>query len=111
MAFIDSTPERLMPAPLALSRDLSREMVAAMPAAAPAPTPADSAAPEPVAASVGRRRQLETAALAAIVSVFAGLVFTLAIKAIGALGIALVVTALTLLPILSLGVVPSRKGR
>ena len=100
MAYYDSTPERLMPAPLALSRELSREM-----AAAHAP-----AAPDPVAPSA-RRHRLETMVLAAIVAVFAGLVFTLAIRAIGTAGISLVVTAMTLLPIVSFGVIPSGKGR
>ena len=101
MAYYDSTPERLMPAPLALSRELSREM-----AAAHAP-----AVPDPVAPSVDRRHRLETMMLAAIVAVFAGLVFTLAIRAIGTAGISLVVTAMTLLPIVSFGVIPSGKGR
>jgi len=102
MAFLDSTPERLMPAPLAPSRDLACER----PAAAPAPV-----APEPVMPDAEGRKRTETIALTAIGLFFAGLVFTLAIKSIESLGIAVIVTLLTLLPIVSLGVVPSGKGR
>jgi hypothetical protein len=101
MAYIDSTPERLMPAPIALSREISREMSAAADA---------QRAPVPTTKRADRRR-LETMALIAIAALFVGLVFALAIKAIASLGIALVVTAMTLLPILSLAVAPSKKGR
>jgi len=106
MAFLDSSPERLMPAPLTPTRDLSRER----PAAASTPAPA-SVASDPVEADADRRRRSETIALSLIGLFFAGLVFTLAVRSIESLGIAIIVTLLTLLPIVSLGVVPSGKGR
>ena len=105
MAFLDSSPERLMPAPLAPSRDLSRER----PAVASTPGPA-SVASDPVECVANRRRS-ETIALSLIGLFFAGLVFTLAVRSIESLGIAIIVTLLTLLPIASLGFVPSGKGR
>ena len=114
MAFLDSTSERLMPPPFAPTRDMARERPAVT--AAPTPTPAPASAPAPVASDPvmtdgDRRRRNETIALALIGLFFAGLVFTLAIRSIDSLGIAIIVTLITLLPIVSLGVVPSGKGR
>jgi len=95
MAYVDPTPDGLMPAPIALSRKPPREQAAA-------PISKD-------ARSDGQR--VERIALIAIALIFAGLVFALAIVTIANLGIALVVTALTLLPLASLIVTPSGISR
>ncbi len=106
MAFLDSSPERLMPAPLTPTRDVSRERTVAASAPTAAPVASDAIMPE-----ADRRRRNETIALSLIGLFFAGLVFTLAIRSIESLGIAIIVTLLTLMPIVSLGIVPSGKGR
>jgi len=93
MAYIDPSPNGLMPPKLALAGEPRRKPAAAAPAV------------------TGNGQRLESLALAAIGCIFAGLVFALAIVTIANLGIALVVTALTLLPIASLLLAPSGIGR
>ena len=95
MAYVDPSPDGLMPAPITLPRTTPRERLIA-----PASNDARNDS-----------QRLERIALIAIGLVFAGLVFALAIMTIANLGIALVVTALTLLPLASLIVSPSGTGR